>query len=187
MRFLELQSKIKTNIFTFNDVLKHFNEENSITLKNQISRFAKKGFITRIKRGLYCFNMTSVDELGLAKILYQPSYISLESALNYYGIIPDIPQSVTSVTSIKPTKIKTILGIYHYFKIKPQLFFGYDIIQQKNEHIKIAKKEKALLDFFYLRKIKKVDDLRLNLKLIDKQVYQKYLKNYPSWLREIKI
>lgn len=185
MKFLELKKKIKTNIFYFNDVLKYFGKENPITIKNQLLRFSKKKLILRLKKGIYCFNQEKIDELYLANILYQPSYISLESALNYYGIIPDIPQIVTSITPIKTKKIKTKQGNFYYAKIKKKLFFGFDIIFQNEYTIKIAKKEKALLDYFYIRKIKKLDDLRLNLKIIDKKVYQKYLASYPDWVKKI--
>lgn len=187
MRFLELQKKIKTNIFTISDVVKYFPNENFIALRTQLFRLTKKSLIFRIKRGLYCFNKEKIDELQLANILYFPSYISCESVLNYYGIIPDVPQGVTSITTITSKKIKTIFGNYYYFKINPKLFFGFDIVKTKNDYLKIAKKEKALLDFFYLRKINKIDDLRLNLKEIDFSLYKKYLKNYPDWIKKIKI
>lgn len=187
MKFLELKEKIKTNIFSFNDVVKHFHNEKSTTTKNQLLRFTKKKLIHRLKKGWYCFDIALIDEFYLANILYQPSYISLESALNYYGLIPDIPQSVTSITPIKTKKIHSNLGNFYYTKIKKELFFGFDIIPQKEYFVKIAKKEKALLDYFYIRKIKKIDDLRLNLKTIDKKLYQRYLKIFPPWVKKIKI
>ncbi len=187
MKFFELQQKIKTNLFTIADATKYFPNEKLITLRTQLSRFVKKRLIYRVKRELYCFNLKEVDELELANFLYSPSYISCESALNYYGIIPDVPQAVTSVTTITSKKIKTIFGIYHYFKINPKFFFGFDIVKTKNGYLKIAKKEKALLDFFYLRKINKIDDLRLDLKAIDFSLLKKYLKSYPRWLKKIRI
>lgn len=66
-------------------------------------------------------------------------------------------------------------------------FFGFDIIKTKNGYLKIAKKEKALLDFFYLGKINKIDGLRLDLKEIDFSLSKEYIKSYPHWLRKIKI
>ncbi len=187
MKFINLQQTIKTNLFSIADIIKYFPKTKINSLKIQLARFVKKNLIYRVKRGLYCFDLKKLDELELANILYQPSYISCETALNYYGLIPDYPQGITSVTTTTSKKISTFLGNYHYFKIKPNLFFGFETIKTDNGYLKIAKKEKALLDFFYLRKITNIQDLRLNLKNINMNLYQKYLKSYPRWLKKIKI
>lgn len=187
MRFLKLQKSIKSNLFTIEDVVKYFPNDNPITLRTQLSRLTNKKLISRIKRGLYCFDPQKIDELQLANILYLPSYVSVETALNYYGIIPDVPQGITSVTTVTSKKIQTIFGVYHYLKIDPKLFFGFNIIKSQEGYLKIAKKEKALLDFFYLRKIKNTADLRLNLKNIDRSLYEKYIKNFPSWVKKIRL
>jgi len=185
MKYLELQSKIKTNIFTYLDVLKNFADENPTLIKTQLSRFTIKKYITNIKRGWYCFNPLKINELKLANLLYQPSYISLESALNYYGLIPDIPQTVTSLSPTTTKSIKNQFGNFSYTKINQTLFWGYDKITDEN--ILIAKKEKALLDYFYIRKINSIADLRLDLKLLDLKAYKKYLRFYPIWVSKIKL
>lgn len=187
MRFLKLQKSIKSNLFTIEDVVKYFPKDNPITLRTQLFRLTKKKLIYRIKRGLYCFDLQKIDELELANVLYLPSYISAETALNYYGLIPDIPQGITSVTTITSKKIHTTFGVYYYLKIAPSLFFGFNIIKSQERYLKIAKKEKALLDFFYLRKIKNTADLRLNLKNFDFSLYKKYIKNFPEWVKKIKL
>jgi len=185
MKYLELQGKITTNIFTYLDVLKNFADEKPSLIKIQLGRFTKKKYITSIKRGWYCFDPHNIDELRLASFLYQPSYISLESALNYYGLIPDIPQTVTSLSPTTTKSIKNQFGNFFYTKIKQTLFWGYDKITDEN--ILMAKKEKALLDYFYIRKINSIADLRLDLKQIDLKIYKKYLKFYPVWVSKIKI
>ncbi|MBL7159769.1 hypothetical protein ISS85_04790 [Candidatus Microgenomates bacterium] len=189
MKYLDLQAKVKTNIFTFLDIEKIFSAESLHSIKIQLSRFAKKGLIKQIKRELYCFDEKKIDELVLAGLLYQPSYISLESALNYYGIIPDIPQAITLVSLTNSKKIKNDFGSFYYSKIKKELFFGFTKISPPNlkEIIRIAKKEKALLDYFYIRKIKKITDLRLNLKELNHSVYQDCLKSFPEWIKRIEL
>jgi len=187
MRFLKLQKSIKSNLFTIEDVVKYFPKDNPITLRTQLFRLTKTKLIHRIKRGLYCFNPQKIDELELANILYLPSYVSCETALNYYGIIPDIPQAITSVTTVTSKKIQTIFGVYHYLKINPKLFFGFNIVKTKEGYLKIAKKEKALLDFFYLRKINNIADLRLNLKDFSLPLCKNYAKNFPGWVKRIKL
>lgn len=180
MKYLELLAKIKTNIFTFSDLVKYFDGEVDSALKTQLHRFIKKKLLFQIKRGLYCFDPKKIDQFELASFLYQPSYVSLESALNYYGMIPDIPQTVTCVTPVTTKKIQTPFGHYYYAKIKQNLFFGYQSVNSKTGYFQIAKKEKALLDFIYIRKIRSLKEMRLNLKEIDKKVLDRYIKNYPN-------
>lgn len=187
MKYLALQNKIKTNIFTFVDVIKHFSDEDERNTRVQLGRFVKKGLIIRIKRGLYCFDPKRIDELELASWLYQPSYISLETALNYYGLIPDIPQTVTSVCLTTTKRIHNQFGSFSYTKIKPSLFFGFVKVKSagSDSFFNLAEKEKALLDYFYLRKIKTIADLRLNLKDIDNKRYRQYARSYSKWVRKI--
>src|SRR3989338_1885568 len=104
MTFLDLQRKIKSNLFTILDVQKIFPLEIEETIRIQLSRFAKRGLLAKLKKGLYVFDLSKVDEFIVANQLYYPSYISMETALNYYGIIPDVPQTITSVTSITTKK-----------------------------------------------------------------------------------
>lgn len=198
MKYLKLRERIGENIFTFLDVIKYFPEEKHQTVKVQLSRFVKKGLLKKIKRELYCFDEKIIDEFILANYLYQPSYISLETALNFYGIIPDITQIVTSVTLTTTKRIHTQFGNFSYTKISPQLFFGFICVSknEQSEFIKvkspeataffdIARKEKALLDYFYVRKINKTSDLRLNLKELNRDLYRQYVKSYPQWVKNI--
>ncbi|MCD6270372.1 hypothetical protein J7J23_01175, partial [bacterium] len=111
------------------------------------------------------------DPFLLANFIYSPSYISLESALNYYSIIPDIPFTITSVTINKTKKFKTKnYGVFYYSHLKPDLFFGFKsiLVEKKYSYI-IALPEKALFDYLYLkgRKIEYpegfVEEMRLDL------------------------
>lgn len=189
MTYLELQVKIKQNLFTLADVEKYFPQELAQTLRMQLTRFAKRKLIKQIKRGMYVFDSGKIDELELANLLYQPSYISLESALNYYGLIPDVPQAITSVNPTTSKKIVNDFGSFYYAKIKKELFFGFtQVVSPRSERlIRLAQKEKALLDYFYLRKLKQVEDLRLNLQTLDRRRYQQYVVSFPNWVQKIKL
>lgn len=183
MRFLDLRKLIESNIFGILDVTKLFPDEKPEAVRTQLYRLAKRGLITPIKRGLYCFDKSKVDELELAGKLYSPSYISLETALNYYGVIPDIPMAVTSVTPVTTKKIEAGMGVFHYLKIDSRLFFGFSVTP-----LVIACKEKALLDYFYLRKIRKVTpDARLLLNDWDFRRYHQYASAFPKWVQQIKL
>jgi len=153
MKFEELRLRIKkTGIFSFEDIFKWFPESNRQTVKNQLRGWMAKGYLLRLKKNLYFLKETELkDEFELANRLYEPSYVSLESALNYYGIIPDVLFAVTSVTIKKTQKFKNQFGFFLYRTLKPELFFGWEEVELgEQQFCKIAKPEKALFDFLYL-------------------------------------
>lgn len=165
MTFEQLRKKLLNYpIFTFNDILKWFPKENLATLRLQIFQWHKKGLLRRIKKGLYLFPETEIsDQFYAAQKIYYPSYISLETALNYYGIIPDVPQMVTCVTPLTTAEFKTPLGVFWYRHLKKEYFFGFDIVQAKNVFsYHIAQPEKALIDFiyFHLPELSKLDSFK---------------------------
>lgn len=124
----------------------------------QIAFWVKKGYLKRIEKGLYLLAnaQNDINLLALASKIYAPSYLSLEFALNYYGIIPDIPGTYTSVTSRKTMTHKNEFGNFSYQKIKSDLFFGYVLQKDRNVSFCIATPEKAILDYLYLNKNKLV-------------------------------
>lgn len=137
-------------ISTFNLLeLKRILPINPETLKKFLSRQTKRGNLVRLKKGLYCISGKEPDELLLANLLYQPSYISLEYALSIYSIVPEAVYSVTSVTT-KPTREFSTLGrVYVYQKIKKQAFCNYKAIQKDGISYFMATPEKALSDYLY--------------------------------------
>lgn len=153
MKFNDLRLKVKeTGVFSFEDIFKWFPQANRQTVKNQLRDWVAKGYLLRVKKNLYFLKEAPLkDEFILGNQLYVPSYVSLESALNYDGIIPDIPFAVTSVTIKKTQEFKTPFGLFLYRKIKHDWFFGWEEVEVgKNQSYKIARPEKALFDFLWL-------------------------------------
>lgn len=187
MNYLDFKSALKQNLFTVHDVKKYFPNETDPSIRIQIFRFAQRGLIFPIKRGLYCFDPSLIEEFELANKLYQPSYVSLESALNYYGMIPDIPQAVTSVGTTTTKKIENQFGAFLFVKIKRELFWGYKSVKTAHQSsFLIADRQKSLLDFFYIRKVKQLEDLRLDLSKLEFTVYKNYASFFPKWVQQIK-
>lgn len=153
MQFEKLRKKIiNYPIFTFSDLLKWFPEENPNTLKLEVSQWQKKGYLQRVKRGLYFLSEAEIqDSLFVASRIYTPSYISLETALNCYGLIPDVAQMITCVTPLTTAEFKTPFGTFFYRHLKSDYFFGFKTIRSKDRKYsyEIALPEKALLDFIY--------------------------------------
>jgi predicted transcriptional regulator of viral defense system len=102
--------------------------------RDKISDLLKKGSIIRIKKGLYIFG----DEYRrkpfsreiLANLIYGPSYISLEYALQHYGLIPERVEAVTSVSTGRSRRFSTPVGLFTYRMIPLEAFrVGMDRIE----------------------------------------------------------
>lgn len=123
--------------------------------KMNLIRWQKKGYLQKIRSGWYCFTDDNRNELFnylIANRIYAPSYISMETALSYYGFIPEATFSITSVSTLKTNSFSTPLGTYLYKSVKTAAFFGYSLEVHNNKLFKIAAPEKALLDFLYFQK-----------------------------------
>jgi predicted transcriptional regulator of viral defense system len=122
--------------------------------RNNITRWQKRGLIIKLRQGYYAFpeyKNSSDISLYIANKLYQPSYISLHTALSFYGIIPEMVPSMTSVSTLKTAAFKNPFGEYVYKRIKEDLFFGFDLKTLSNSRaMKLATPEKAILDLIYL-------------------------------------
>lgn len=182
MKFIDLQKALKDfTIFSINDV-RNLDEKFSRTRLNE---WQDKGYIKKIIRGYYIFSDIKLNEKHLFRIankIYNPSYISFEMALSYYNLIPESVYSITSASTRKTYNFKTPVAEFSYRTIKPDLFFGYDIINCDNGGIKIASMEKAILDYFYINShIKTSTDfasLRINEELFAKNVDEAKLFNF---------
>lgn len=124
----------------------------------QISRWNKAGKIIQLKRGIYLladpYRKVEVYEPYIAAILKRPSYISLEKALEYHNLIPEAVTVYTSVTTKRQGRFVSEVGTFDYRHIKESLFWGYTSLTVNKQTAFIASPEKALLDFFYLKKVK---------------------------------
>ena len=89
MIYSDLYSTIRSPLFTIKQVNRVFSQESPHVIRMQLSRFVTRGLIDRIKQGVFVFNNQKVDELVIASALYQPSYVSLETALSLYSLIPE--------------------------------------------------------------------------------------------------
>ncbi len=159
------------------------NESRNLT-NSQLSRWVEKKKLVRLRRELFLFPEVKIDELVLANFIYRPSYISLESALNYYGIIPDVVQNVTSISPVTTKTFKTSRGAFIYSKIAKELYFGWQTVKDSKSDLNflIAEAEKALLDYIYIRRIRNLTDQRVDFGIIDRKKLIKYSRVFPSWV-----
>lgn len=116
-----------------------------------LHRYKKRGFILQLKRGLYVFPDALPPDVYVANKLYGPSYISLEFALSYHGVIPETVYEITSVTTKATRRFEALGKSFSYRKIKKAAYTGYEIQKQQGLSFYIADAEKALVDANYLR------------------------------------
>ena len=174
----------KRNIKIFTpDIFSRTFQISSYKTKYFLERQAKSGFLLRLKQGLYTLKTDLPSEEEIANALYKPSYISFEYALAYYGIIPEMPYTVTSATT-KPTRTFTVHDkVFFYHSIKKEAFTGYALIKNQDKSMLIAEPEKALVDYFYfvmLNKIPKNDRLIINVNKINKDKVFQYVSLYGN-------
>jgi predicted transcriptional regulator of viral defense system len=104
MQFKQFREKMKKDIFSKEEAQIVAFDTPLSTLKLQLHQWMKAGNLIGLKRGLYVFSDSHVDKVEVARRLYSPCYISLEYALNSYGLIPDVPFSVTLINKGKRPK-----------------------------------------------------------------------------------
>lgn len=142
-------------IFSYKDVRAFFPRESLSAVRKELYRWNKKGWIRTLKNGIYepvLLANSTYPDFYLANRLYSPSYVSLEAALSYYSIIPEVSMAVTSV-STKPTRsFKNEHGLFIYRTIRPRAFTGYYIEKMGGIDVLIAEPEKALVDFLYFKR-----------------------------------
>lgn len=179
MQFIALKEKLRDfTLFSITEIRKL----DSGFHRRRLNEWQDKGYIKKVIKGYYIFSDLKLNENVLFEIanrIYSPSYISLEMALSYYGLIPESVYAVTSVTSRRTYRFNASIATFLYKTIKASLFFGYELIQYNNKSFKIASLEKTILDYFYINPHKKthVDfaSLRINKDMLFKQLDEEKL------------
>ena len=122
--------------------------------KNNLTRWVKQNLLVKLRNSWYSFpdyiKMSNIQYFVSNKI-YTPSYVSLHSALAFYGIIPEAIVQTTAVSSLKKANFENNFGSFSYQQILPELMFGNEQKKFLNKHsLFFATPEKAILDLLYL-------------------------------------
>lgn len=117
----------------------------------KITSLLRRGVIVRVKKGLYVFGedyrQRPYSHELLANLVYGPSFISLDYALSYHGLIPERVEQVTSVTSGRARKFDTPVGTFVYRPVPQESFhFGMNRVETRETSFLIASSERALAD-----------------------------------------
>lgn len=154
--------------------------------RNNLTRWTKKGYLIRLRQGYFAFSeyKSKLDySFYFANRIYRPSYISLHTALSFYGMIPEAVVQITSVTSLKTTSFANDFGEYSYKNVKENLIFGYELKPMAdNRNLQFATPEKALLDLLYLYPFydseQELNELRLDEDYLHEDLNKNLLMDY---------
>lgn len=165
MNFANFRKQVEIEVFDYQLLADHMKE-----LKNprdKVSALVRSGNIIRLKKGLYIFGedwRSSPLNLELiANLIYGPSCVSFEYALNRYGLIAERSNTISSLAIGDSKTIYTPIGTFEYRAIdcdKFKIGIDYQDLDKEGGYF-IASKEKALADLVYRTPgIRTVEQLR---------------------------
>lgn len=177
IELLQALKGFNKSYFTVADLEKILNMRRDV-LYVTLNRLVKSGVLIRLKRGIYQPEFQGLELEKTANELYYPSYLSFESALSRYGILSQIPYSLTFATT-KTTKRGSLAGReIEYKQLKDELFFGYTLV----DGVYLAEPEKAVLDqLYFMSKGKTVSDVNeWSVVVLDKEKLLRYSEKFPQ-------
>jgi predicted transcriptional regulator of viral defense system len=180
-------------VFSVTDIIKLFPAFDT----RRLVEWQRKGYIQKLVNRWYLFSDIPMDDTlrnRISNLLYRPSYISLESALAYYNLIPEAVFTIQSVSTRKTMTYDTPIGSFHYRTLKPPLFFGYRVDRNSRRlasttevmggPVLMADPEKTILDYLYLgshlNSIEDLEGIRLNIHVFNELIRWETLEQYAS-------
>ncbi|HPC36872.1 MAG TPA: hypothetical protein P5268_09580 [Candidatus Marinimicrobia bacterium] len=195
MKFETLRQKLQKRPFFESLEIETLLGQSEQAALPRISRWVNQGKLIQLRRGKYLlppqYQVLSANPFYISNYLYCPSYVSLYTALQYYGCIPEAVKVIQAVTTRQTASWETAIGRFQYFSIKPERFFGYTEIKFGNgeqQRALIADLEKALIDVCYFSpgewNLNRWSELRLqHCELINLE----RLRDYSAQMKSIKI
>jgi predicted transcriptional regulator of viral defense system len=154
MKFPELVRLVRDEP-VFSSGLLISGEVDSRQLRRQLSRWKDSGKVVQLRRGIYAlaepYRSAAPHPFLIANRLVKASYVSLQSALAWYGMIPEHVPVTTSVTTLRPWSWDTSFGTFTYHHVKTGLFHSYAPVEVFPGSVAlVATREKALVDLIHL-------------------------------------
>lgn len=184
---IQILQKSNRKLFSLSDIKKLLKITSDNTAYKQAAGLIEAGVLERASKGIYLLTSNRPTDFELANFLYKPSYVSLDSALNYYGILIQSPQQIISVTPNLAKKIEASGKDFVYMHLSQKYYSDY---QQVNGFL-IAAPEKALIDALFFVSLGRgslsVEELILDsldknklkglAEKIDNRAFKKYFKS----------
>lgn len=175
---IKILKEKQISTFSLTDFGRLFSIKNRQTLYKKIQRLEQKKIIQKLVKGKYRFLLGLANDFQIANFLYQPSYISLETALSFYGIITGFTYQIISITTKKTRIFNLDNKEFRFSQIAANLFWGFE----KKESFLMAEKEKALLDYLYfgLKGLRNLDWDEMETKEINRPKLLAYAKKFHN-------
>jgi hypothetical protein len=184
-----ISSEIKTSVLPLSLINSVLEDKSQDARKSLLKRACQKGDLIRIRNGLYLVGEKkrkySFSLFQIANFIVEPSYISLESALSFYNLIPEAVYTTTSVATKPGFEQKTPVGQFSFSYLKTEYFnFGFYRYDAGGNKFLIATPLKALVDYIVLMKknYKTVENLEEDLRFDFDE-----FKNYQKFVNKEKI
>ncbi len=152
------------NIVNLGMIYRILDNKSNQEVKNTVSDLVKKGWLIRVKRGVFVVSDIAsrgtirLSQLTVSQIIDNDSYVSFEAALQHYGLFDQYLRIITSIGKKKKYTVKFSDWTFKYIKTKKDLFNNYKEYNIDGRLVKIATKEKVILDFLtYRRTIANID------------------------------
>ena len=143
-----------------------------------LNRLVRYGVLVRLRQGVYQASLGDADLARIANQLVYPSYLSFESALSRYGILSQVPYTLTFATTHRSQSMTLGDTMVEFRQLKGDLFFGYTL----QGGLYVAEPEKALLDQLYMvsRGLASLTLEALNLSSLDPTRLRTYAARFPE-------
>ncbi|MCD4813006.1 hypothetical protein K8S19_04880 [bacterium] len=175
MKYDDFRQKVQHLPVISGEAMKLLFQENPHTLKNQLQNWIRQKKIIRLRKSVYILNeddrKMNLSLMAIAMNLYSPAYVSLETALSFYGLIPEKTTAITCITTRKTKTFQNELGRFVFQHVKLEAFSGYRQHQDGNQSAvySIAMPEKALIDYIYLHR-------EFRLATVDEKIWEENLR-----------
>ncbi len=184
----QLLRQIKPLFFSYPEVAERLNIQLD-SARVLCSRYYSKGWLVRIKRNVYVLRerwdyLKNGEFFQLANVVQVPSYISLTTALAYYGCTTQIQQDFVESVCVTRTYDKTVLGVeFNYTKVSKKYYYNFE----KVNGFFIATPEKSLVDALYLMSLGRysLDLSALETSKFDGRKLEDILINYPDKVKKL--
>jgi predicted transcriptional regulator of viral defense system len=178
-----LTQEAKTSAIIRSDLLAHKYNLPLQSVRVTLRRQEKRGLVERVRPRIYVNKLASgFSARDLAIAICPESYVSLDSALNEWGVSSQSPALLTCVTTSQIPPIKVQSAQIRFRTIKASLFWGFQERKSRYTSYKIAEPEKALLDLIYFRRKDRlpVELDEFNFQHISRSKLIKYAGKYPT-------
>ena len=195
----KITSSIDSDVLPLSSIRSALENKTENAIKGLLKRACQKCELIRVRNGLYLVGEEArrapYHSFQIANFIIEPSYVSLESALSFYGLIPEAVYTTTSVTPTKNLEQETPVGHFSFSYLKSKYFrFGFYQFKDGPHQYLIATPLKALIDYTvqskkkYKRLSEIEEDLRLDIdeffsykKFVNKNKIDEMLQIYKSY------